>query len=101
MRKLIYFSIINLAFSTRANTRLPFIRNTEIPICTNCLYFIEHTNNYPYDAHPDDKHYGRCRKFGEVNLITGSIEYDFAKECRTNIKKCGISGTEYEPKIKH
>jgi len=94
MRKLIYFLIIKIALFNK----LPFIRNSEFPVCANCLHFIEHTNNYPYDPIPDNKLYGRCKKFGEVDLITGLIEYDFAKNCRDNVKKCGINGLQYEGK---
>jgi hypothetical protein len=95
MRKLIYFSIIKLALSTK----IPFIRNTNLPICVNCLHFIEHTNNYPYDEYPNNKQ-GKCTKFGEVDVITGLVEYDFAKHCRDDIKKCGKNGSEYKEKNK-
>lgn len=76
-----------------------FIRNAELPTCSSCLHFIEHTNNYPYDAIPSDEQYGRCKKFGEVNLITGVIKYDLAMNCRSNENKCGKLGSEYTTKI--
>jgi hypothetical protein len=47
--------------------------NKELPICSKCVHFIEHTNNYPYDPIPSDKQYGRCKKFGEINMITGTL----------------------------
>ena len=75
-----------------------FIRNKALPICSNCLHFIEHTNNYPYDPIPSDEKYGRCKKFGELNLITGSINYDLARDCRLNDSKCGNYGSEYTTK---
>ena len=78
-----------------------FIRNGKLPICSNCLHFIEHTNNYPYDPSPSDEQYGRCKKFGEINMITGQIEYDLAINCRSNVSKCGNFGSEYTEKIKH
>ncbi len=77
-----------------------FIRNKELPICINCIHFMEHKNNYPYDSLPNDKLYGKCNKFGEVNFITGSIDYDFAKDCRKDNSKCGKNGSEYNSKIK-
>ena len=61
-----------------------FIRNKELPICSNCVHFIEHTNNYPYDPMPSNEQYGRCKKFGGVNVITGTIEYDLASDSRFN-----------------
>ena len=72
MYKLLNFIILNIIFSTGKI----FIRNKALPICSNCLHFIEHVNNYPYDPNPSDKQYGMCKKFGEVNIITGEIEYD-------------------------
>ena len=79
-------------------SRQIFIRNKELPICSNCLHFIKHTNNYPYDPIPRDDQFGRCKKFGEVNLITGEITYDLAMNCRLNINKCGELGLEYTEK---
>ena len=76
-----------------------FIRKKDLPICSKCLHFIEHTNNYPYDPIPRDEQYGRCKKFGEVNMVTGIIEYDLASNCRSNVNKCGIFGSEYTEKI--
>ena len=75
-----------------------FIRNKALPICSNCLHFIEHTNNYPYDPMPSNEQHGRCKKFGEVNMITGGIEYDLASDCRLTVTKCGKLGSEYTEK---
>ncbi len=75
-----------------------FIRNQKLPICSNCIHFIEHKNNYPYDLVPSDKLYGRCNHFGEIDVITGIVEYDFATLCRDNINKCGKYGSHYTPK---
>ena len=94
MYKLLNFLIQNRNFSTGKI----FIRNRGLSICSNCLHFIEHTNKYPYDPIPSDEQYGRCKKFGEVNLITGIVEYDLAKNCRLNVSKCGNLGSEYTEK---
>ena len=94
MFKLVYFVKLTKKFSTEKL----FIRNKLLPICSNCLNFIEHTNNYPYDPIPSNQRYGRCIKFGEVNMITGVIEYDLASECRINNNKCGTLGSEFTEK---
>ena len=96
MYKLIYFLLINRTFSSQKI----FIRNTELPICSKCLHFIEHTNNYPYDPVPSNEKYGRCKKFGEVNMFTGVIEYDLANDCRLYDSQCGKFGSEFNEKIK-
>jgi len=94
MNRLNYFVILKYAFSTNKL----FIRNTDLPICSNCLHFIEHKNNYPYDPLPNDRLYGRCKQFGEINVITGMIDYDSAKVCRDDNKKCGKNASEYKDK---
>jgi hypothetical protein len=96
MYKLIYFLTLNRKFSTGKI----FIRNKELPICSNCLYFIEHTNNYPYDPIPSNEQYGRCKRFGEVNFITGELNHDLAMNCRLDVSKCGNIGSKYKEKIK-
>ena len=65
-----------------------FIRNKELPICSNCLHFIEYTNNKPYDGY-------RCKKFGEMDLITGAIKYELAANCRLSDSYCGKIGSQY------
>jgi hypothetical protein len=95
MYKPIYFTILHRNFFSGKN----FIRNTALPICSNCVYFIKHTNNYPYDPIPSDAKYGRCNKFGEMNFVTGEIIYDLASNCRIDVSKCGTLGTEYTLKI--
>jgi len=97
MYKLIYFLILTLNRNFSAGKI--FIRNTQLPVCTNCLHFIEHTNNYPYDPIPSDAQYGRCKKFGEINMVTGQIEYDLAIKCRLDVSRCGNDGSEYEDNI--
>ena len=92
--KLIYFLKLIRPFSVNF-----FIRNNDLPICSKCLHFIEHTNNYPYDPIPSDEQYGRCKKFGEVNMVTGVTKYDLARNCRLEINKCGKFGSEYTEKI--
>jgi len=75
-----------------------YIRNQKLPICSNCVHFIEHTNKYPYDPFPSDSLYGKCKKFGEVNIVSGIVAYDFASLCRDNNNKCGKYGSQYIPK---
>lgn len=93
MNKFNYFFILKKSFSTEKI----FIRNKNLPVCVNCVNFIGHTNNYPYDSLPSDTLYGKCKKFGHIDLITGLTEYDYAKKCRDDNNKCGKNGSEYIP----
>jgi len=85
-----YKFILNRCFSTEKT----FIRNTRLPVCSKCIYFMEHTNNYPYDFMPNDALDGKCKKFGEKSLVTGEILYDLARTCRME-DKCGNVGRYY------
>ena len=84
MYKPIHFLIRNRNFST-GNF---FIRNKELPICSNCVHFIELENDYPYNGN-------RCKKFGEMDVITGVIKYDLAAVCRLGDDNCGKKGLHY------
>jgi hypothetical protein len=37
-------------------------------------------------------------KFGEKNIITGELKFEFAKNIRRDGNKCGPNGTLYEEK---
>lgn len=97
MYKFIYFFMFR---SVLSSIKIPMLRNLKYPVCFNCAHFIEYKNNYPYDALPDSKEFGKCKMFGEIDLITGTIEYDYAKNCRQDTKKCGINASCYEEKDK-
>jgi hypothetical protein len=60
------------------------IKNIDIPSCKNCIYF-KRSGYIPESL-------SRCDKFGEKNIITDEIKYDFADYCRNDEKKCGIEG---------
>lgn len=92
------FIIFLFLFKPSSSNKLPMIRNTQHPICSKCIHFIEHKTNFQDDE--DDENYGRCKKFGEVSLIVGKIKYDFARNCRNDNTKCGISGSFFEEKPK-
>ena len=96
MSIIINFYMLKKTFSTSKI----FIRNNNLPICLHCIHFIENTNNYMYNKHPSNKKYDRFNKFGKINITNGLIEYDFAKDCRNDIKKCGINGLQYKNKDK-
>jgi hypothetical protein len=72
-----------------------FIKNSDLPICLHCVHFIRPTELQK--ANRDDyERYGRCKKFGKMNLITGEIEYNLARHCRLDDETCGYIGTGYK-----
>ena len=65
---------------------VPQIKNMNYPVCKDCVYFI-----------PDKSiTFSKCSFFGEKNVITGDIKYDFADLSR--MYKCGESGKYYKSK---
>jgi hypothetical protein len=58
------------------------IQNQYKPICANCKFFISNKN--------------KCRKFGEMDLVTGEYTYSNAITIRNNKDKCGENAIEFE-----
>jgi hypothetical protein len=75
-----------------------YIKNTNVPVCVNCVHFIEDPFNYPYDPPPNNSRYGKCKTFGQINLITGELEYEYASTCRISDAKCGLNGKHFTKK---
>jgi len=68
----------------------PIIKNNNIPACRNCKFFMpKYYNQFDSDMN-------RCVKFGEKDIITGKIEYDFVSTSRKDEAKCGSEGKEFE-----
>ena len=76
-----------------------FIKNTNLKSCVKCINFIEHKTNYPYESIPDDKEYGKCKIFGEQNMVTGEIIHNYASSCRNHESLCGMNGKHFEEKL--
>ena len=96
MNRLILFLLLKLIFSNKIPfMKKAFIKNTNLPICSNCKHFIEYKRRD--DLLPDIT-LSKCKKFGAVNIVTGEIKYEYADRCRHDKDKCGIYGDEYESK---
>lgn len=67
-----------------------FIINSKIPICKNCVYFSPYKNDKSF------YHLGKCTKFGNMDIVSGIIEYKYAYNCRTSGDLCSFNGTYYE-----
>lgn len=52
------------------------------PLCKDCKYFIPNVNH--------------CGKFGETNLITGEVSYEYARIARNNSGKCKEDALHFE-----
>ena len=62
------------------------IKNINTPACKNCIYYKPNICNH--FTSPLNK----CTKFGEKNIISDKIIYDYADHCRNDENKCGKKG---------
>lgn len=67
------------------------IKNINIPSCRNCIHYKPSYYTTDYTAS-----YNRCDKFGDKDIITNKISYDFADMSRKDEKKCGYDGKYFE-----
>jgi hypothetical protein len=71
-------------------TRVPFIKDSNLPSCINCVHFIKYDQS---DKYTNDL--GKCSQFGKKNIISGEITYDYASLCRIDRDRCGQTGKYY------
>jgi hypothetical protein len=67
------------------------IKNIEIPSCKSCIHYKPSLYDTDFDSTTS-----RCEKFGEKNMITEQIVFDFADCCRRDETKCGKEGKYFE-----
>lgn len=63
------------------------IKYIKYPLCKNCRFFLKNKNNMELS---------RCMYFGEKDLITGNIIYEFTNLVRHDENKCGVKGIYFE-----
>ena len=63
----------------------PTIKNYNAVLCKNCIYFKK-------ESYGSDK----CIKFGELDVVSGKIEYDNAYKCRIDSKCCGMEAKYFK-----
>lgn len=84
--------LLHLLFTLIKSPYSSFIKNNDLPVCINCIHFIEYKNSFDNDS------FGRCKIFGRKNVVTGFIDNDYAEQCRKDKEKCDIHGKYFEEK---
>jgi len=69
--------------------REDFIKYWVSPSCVSCIHFLSYYPNENIGA-------GRCKLFGEKDLVTGRIHYEYASVCRENYDMCMPDGIYYK-----
>jgi|LauGreDrversion4_2_1035121.scaffolds.fasta_scaffold51892_2 hypothetical protein len=75
-----FFPIILLAVASAT------INNYQVPLCQNCVHY------RPNIFSPS---LSKCSQFGDKNVITGEIKYDYADLSRMSQDKCGLEGKQF------
>ena len=68
-----------------------FIKNMNAPSCKNCIHFMEYKSIYD----KENLDLSTCKLYGEKNIISDKIKYEFALICRNNENKCGINAKHF------
>jgi len=89
-KKFISSTYINKILYKKYNTLIYQMRTKSL--CINCKHFIP---NVPYNSL-----LGRCKMFGDVDLITGDISYNTASLCRKYDHFCGKNAKYFSQIIK-
>lgn len=77
-----------------ANIQLDKTNNYKsIKLCKNCRHFLPTMYGDRYDI---GNHLGRCNLFGQMNVINGEIEHEYATLVRKCEDMCGINATRFE-----
>jgi hypothetical protein len=87
-----YFLVLTF-ISLFRNGDTSFVKNANLPICKKCVFYIP---KMTFEKHE----FGKCIQFGQMDIVTGEIFYEYAAVCRSSETKCGLSGKYYQEKEK-
>jgi hypothetical protein len=66
------------------------VKDANMPVCSDCKFYTPST----FDDYLSSS--SRCSKYGEKDIYTGTINYDFISSCRNDKTKCGPEGKDFE-----
>lgn len=89
-----YLTYLFLLFTATRTTSEKTIRNLNISSCKNCIHYKPDPYNFDFMTT-----YNRCEKFGEKDIVTDKIKYDFANLCREDEILFGKQGKYFEEEI--
>ena len=68
------------------------IKNINFPACKNCKFYKPNYSSFDFTSS-----LSKCEKFGEKDIFTDKINFDYVSKSRNNENKCGEIGKFYEP----
>jgi len=78
-----------LIFSKENNATI--IKKGKFPACKNCIYYRPSIFSNDYTSS-----LSKCANFGDKDILTDRISYDFADSCRNDEDRCGLEGKYFE-----
>lgn len=81
----IIISFFKILFSEK------IIKNINFPSCRDCVHFTPSLYDTDFGSLSS-----KCKKFGDKNIITSKITYNYANSCRYDKSKCGEEGKYFE-----
>jgi hypothetical protein len=86
-----FFYVANPTLIFNSQTSATIIKNGHFPACKNCIHYRPtiFSNDYTSSI-------SKCANFGNKDIITDQISYDFADSCRNDKNKCGLEGKYFE-----
>lgn len=73
-----------------------FIKNFRMPTCKDCLYYKSGSKSSDSLKISD---WDKCLKYGEKNVVTGEITYQYADFVRKQELQCGLTGKQFIEKM--
>lgn len=83
-----YSHLLLLLFAANSEK---IIKNINMPSCKNCVHYKPGMYNFDFIST-----YNKCEKFGEKNVITDKITYNYVTTCRDIDSMCGKEGKYFE-----
>ena len=78
---------------TNALSKVPnkYIINNALPECCNCKHFMPHNSEeHKYSL-------ATCLLYGQKDIISGKIRFEFASHVRNSKEQCSKEGFNFEP----
>lgn len=86
-----WFQLLSVALFV---PKTSFIQNVEFPSCKDCVHY--KPKPYSRILH-DNSTYARCSLFGNKDVISGKVSFEYASVCRSSEVKCSINGNHFTP----
>ena len=91
MNYLKYLFLLFVVNSEKIIKNINTIKDINYPSCRKCVYYKPSSFSNDYGSS-----ISTCEKFGEKNIITGKITYNYVDSSRNNELKCGTEGKYFE-----